>query len=170
MWLQHQSLFHHRHVLLAIPPPLNLPWVVHSLVGVLWRALRRRAFSTRGDAQGVADGKQQPPGVSPWAASATTSNAADDLERDTKPIAVGLYVEQYRAAEAQRRARSLEHLVGTLLEQQQALRADFDKQLAAMRLSNERMTEWQNQFMAAQRHAQRIPSPAGGASDTELQA
>ena len=88
--------------------------------------------------------------------AATTANEADDLERDTKPLAVGLYVEQYRAAEAQRRARSLEHLVGTLLEQQQALRADFDKQLAAMRLANERMAEWQDQFMAAQRHAQRI--------------
>lgn len=33
IWITHLSLYDHRHVLLALPPPLNLPFVLYRCLG-----------------------------------------------------------------------------------------------------------------------------------------
>ena len=129
VWLQHQSLFNHRHVLLAVPPPLNLPIVIYVLGRVLSRVVQRGIGTVV-----MADADLTTVGVN---SKRTATTEAHGVGSNAKPIAVGLYVEQYRASEAQKKVRSIEHLVSSLIEQQHSLRADFDKQMAQLRSATE---------------------------------
>ena len=199
--LSHRSLFGYTHVVLAVPPPINLPIVLYRLLAILGgyahktqdafqsplppamrsmiirlspsphalppydRYTRRRLASRAPESKSsfssaaVTDQRHVAPPLEREGSMRRLRDFDRSDESSSRPIPVGLYVERFRAAEAQKRAGSISSLVSTMIEHQNAMRAGLEKQLGAALTA---LGAQQKQIDAQQRQMEVLLAAAGG--------
>jgi hypothetical protein len=132
-WNTQRTTYDHRHVLLTMPPPLNLPVVLIRLGKIAHRHFAEK--SAKGQMLRQTKAEQQR-SIRLAAGASIGKNADQDSQAK---IAILPYVEKFRKDEAKAQARSLSQMMGAVQERQSslfpmvyALRADMEKQSSAM--------------------------------------